>query len=40
VEATLSAARARPVEPVLPKVVEKDGTVRVVMPGEPGYEDL
>ncbi len=40
VEATLSAARARPVEPVLPKVVEKDGTVRVVMPGEAGYDDL
>jgi 8-oxo-dGTP pyrophosphatase MutT (NUDIX family) len=40
VEETLAAARARPVEPVLPKVVEQDGAVRVVMPGEPGYDDL
>jgi len=40
VEATLSAARARPVEPVLPKVVEKEGAVRVVMPGDAGYDDL
>jgi 8-oxo-dGTP pyrophosphatase MutT (NUDIX family) len=40
VEDTLAAARARPVEPVLPKVSEKDGAVRVVMPGDPGYDEL
>ena len=40
VEETLAAARARPVEPVLPKVAEKDGAVRMVMPGEPGYDEL
>ena len=41
VEETLAAARARPVEPVLPKVAEGDGGgVRVVMPGEPGYDEL
>lgn len=40
VEETLTAARARPVKPVLPKVAEQDGAVRVVMPGEPGYDDL
>jgi 8-oxo-dGTP pyrophosphatase MutT (NUDIX family) len=39
VEATLAAARARPVEPVLPKVAVRDGTPQVLMPGEPGYEN-
>jgi 8-oxo-dGTP pyrophosphatase MutT (NUDIX family) len=36
---TLAAARARPVEPVLPKVAVRDGTARVLLPGEPGYDD-
>ena len=39
VEETLAAARARPVEPVLPKVDMKGGSPRVLMPGEPGYDD-
>ena len=39
VEETLAAARARPVEPVLPKVVVRDGAPRVLLPGEPGYDD-
>jgi len=36
---TLAAARARPVEPVLPKVDMRDGSPRVLLPGEPGYDD-
>jgi 8-oxo-dGTP pyrophosphatase MutT (NUDIX family) len=39
VDETLAAARARPVEPVLPKVEMRDGSPRVLLPGEPGYED-
>ena len=39
VEETLAAARARPVEPVMPKVAIRDGNARVVLPGEPGYAD-
>jgi 8-oxo-dGTP pyrophosphatase MutT (NUDIX family) len=39
VEETLAAARARPVEPVMPKVAVRDGNARVVLPGEPGYAD-
>jgi 8-oxo-dGTP pyrophosphatase MutT (NUDIX family) len=39
VEATLAAARARPVEPVMPKVAVRDGSAQVLLPGEPGYED-
>ena len=39
VEETLAAARARPVEPVLPKVAVRDGIPQVLMPGEPGYDD-
>jgi 8-oxo-dGTP pyrophosphatase MutT (NUDIX family) len=34
----LEAARARKVEPVLPRVVVNDGDGRVLLPGEPGYE--
>lgn len=33
----LAAYRERTVEPILPKVVEDDGEVRVILPGEPGY---
>jgi 8-oxo-dGTP pyrophosphatase MutT (NUDIX family) len=36
---TLAAARARPVEPIMPKVAVRDGTAQVMLPGEPGYED-
>jgi 8-oxo-dGTP pyrophosphatase MutT (NUDIX family) len=39
VEQALEAARSRVVEPVLPKVVVRDGDGTVVLPGEPGYED-
>jgi 8-oxo-dGTP pyrophosphatase MutT (NUDIX family) len=39
VEETLAAARARPVEPVLPKVAVQDGLPQVLLPGEPGYDD-
>ena len=36
---TLAAARSRKVEPVLPKVVLRDGIPDVLMPGDPGYDD-
>jgi 8-oxo-dGTP pyrophosphatase MutT (NUDIX family) len=39
VDATLAAARERRIEPVLPKVAMHDGAPRIVLPGEPGYED-
>jgi 8-oxo-dGTP pyrophosphatase MutT (NUDIX family) len=39
VEGTLAAARERPVEPVLPKVASQDGPSRVLLPGEPGYDE-
>jgi 8-oxo-dGTP pyrophosphatase MutT (NUDIX family) len=39
VEETLAAARARPVEPVMPKVAVRDGAAQVLLPGEPGYEN-
>ena len=40
VDATLAAARERRIEPVLPKVAMIDGAPRIIMPGEPGYEDV
>jgi 8-oxo-dGTP pyrophosphatase MutT (NUDIX family) len=36
---TLADARARKVQPVQPKVLVEGGQARVVLPGEPGYED-
>jgi 8-oxo-dGTP pyrophosphatase MutT (NUDIX family) len=39
VEDTLAAARARPVEPVLPKVSVTGGAARVLRPGDAGYDD-
>jgi 8-oxo-dGTP pyrophosphatase MutT (NUDIX family) len=39
VEETLAAARARPVEPVLPKVAVRDGAPEILLPGERGYDD-
>jgi len=39
VEETLAAARARAVEPVMPKVAVRDGAAQVLLPGEPGYDD-
>ena len=38
VEHALDAARSRQVEPVLPKVVVRDGDGTVLLPGEPGYD--
>jgi 8-oxo-dGTP pyrophosphatase MutT (NUDIX family) len=40
VEAVLDAARGRPVEPILPKVVTRDGEWTALLPGDPGYDDL
>jgi 8-oxo-dGTP pyrophosphatase MutT (NUDIX family) len=39
VEETLARAKARPIEPVMPKVAIRDGSAQVLLPGEPGYED-
>ena len=39
VAAALEAARARRVMPVEPRVLEEGGIARVVLPGEPGYEE-
>ena len=39
VEDALATARARTVEPVLPKVVVRDDAAHVLLPGEPGYDD-
>jgi 8-oxo-dGTP pyrophosphatase MutT (NUDIX family) len=35
----LEAARNRRVEPVQPRVVVRDGAARVVLPGEPGFDE-
>ena len=39
VEHALQAARARKVMPVEPRVLLEGGIARVVLPGEPGYDD-
>jgi 8-oxo-dGTP pyrophosphatase MutT (NUDIX family) len=39
VEDALASARARDVQPVQPRVLVEGDDARVVMPGEPGYED-
>jgi 8-oxo-dGTP pyrophosphatase MutT (NUDIX family) len=39
VEAALAHARTRRVQPVQPRVLVDGGVARVVLPGEPGYED-
>jgi len=39
VAAALDGARARRVMPVEPRVLEEGGVARVVLPGEPGYEE-
>jgi hypothetical protein len=38
VEDALGRARARRVEPVLPRIVGEGREIRVLLPGEPGYE--
>jgi 8-oxo-dGTP pyrophosphatase MutT (NUDIX family) len=35
----IAAARTRKVDPILPRVVADDPAPRVVLPGEPGYDD-
>jgi 8-oxo-dGTP pyrophosphatase MutT (NUDIX family) len=35
----LDDARGRSVEPILPRVVLRDGAPHVLLPGEPGYDD-
>jgi 8-oxo-dGTP pyrophosphatase MutT (NUDIX family) len=35
----LESARARRVVPIQPRVVVRDGSARVVLPGEPGYDE-
>jgi 8-oxo-dGTP pyrophosphatase MutT (NUDIX family) len=37
VEHALTVARARDVQPILPKVVHENGEAHVLLPGEPGY---
>jgi 8-oxo-dGTP pyrophosphatase MutT (NUDIX family) len=39
VEHALDTARARDVQPVLPKIVVRDGSPHVLLPCEPGYEE-
>jgi 8-oxo-dGTP pyrophosphatase MutT (NUDIX family) len=38
-EEALEAARGTPVEAIMPKVVGEGDEQRIVLPGEPGYED-
>jgi 8-oxo-dGTP pyrophosphatase MutT (NUDIX family) len=38
-QAAMDYARGRTVEPVVPKVIVGENTARVVLPGEPGYDD-
>jgi hypothetical protein len=35
----LDDARCRTVEPVQPRVVVRQGTAEVLLPGQPGYDD-
>jgi 8-oxo-dGTP pyrophosphatase MutT (NUDIX family) len=39
VDGVLEAARARTMEPIQPRVVVRDGTAEVLLPGEPGYDE-
>jgi 8-oxo-dGTP pyrophosphatase MutT (NUDIX family) len=39
VEDILATARARPVDPIMPKVAVHEGRAQVLLPGEPGYDD-
>jgi 8-oxo-dGTP pyrophosphatase MutT (NUDIX family) len=40
VEETLAAARKRPVTPIMPRVAVHDGSAQVLLPGDPGYDDV
>jgi 8-oxo-dGTP pyrophosphatase MutT (NUDIX family) len=35
----LETARGRKIEPILPRVVTRDGSAEVLLPGEPGYDE-
>ncbi len=39
VDATIDAARDREVVAVQPRIIVEDGTARVLLPGEPGFDD-
>jgi 8-oxo-dGTP pyrophosphatase MutT (NUDIX family) len=39
VEATIAAARGREVVPIQPRIVVEQGGAKVLLPGEPGYDD-
>jgi 8-oxo-dGTP pyrophosphatase MutT (NUDIX family) len=39
VQHALDSARARHVEPVMPKIVMEEDSAQIVLPGEPGYAD-
>lgn len=39
VEEALANARERRVEPILPRVLARDGAAHVLLPGDPGYDD-
>ena len=39
VAGAIEAARAREVTPILPRVIVRDGTAHVLLPGEPGYDE-
>jgi 8-oxo-dGTP pyrophosphatase MutT (NUDIX family) len=40
VDATVDAARGREVVPVQPRIVMRDESAHVLLPGEPGFDDL
>jgi len=39
VAAALASARARDVQPVMPRIVMEEDSAQIVLPGEPGYAD-
>jgi 8-oxo-dGTP pyrophosphatase MutT (NUDIX family) len=39
VEHALETARARDVQPVMPRIVVEEDSAQIVLPGEPGYAD-
>jgi 8-oxo-dGTP pyrophosphatase MutT (NUDIX family) len=39
VAATIAAAREREVVPIQPRIVVEDGGAKVLLPGEPGFDD-
>jgi 8-oxo-dGTP pyrophosphatase MutT (NUDIX family) len=39
-EEALEASQSRKIEPILPRIASIEGEPRILLPGEPGYEDL